>query len=348
MTTEAGRVDTLSETPDVIHNVLEVTNAWNGRDGLFMASSRSSSSVGKLLVAATLVSVIADSPQKGQVRVRPAMSAVRAVADPGVPDETQEKFLKQNCRFGKPAKQDHVTALLGPTMVIVRETYVLEHSATSKTPYWVSELLTAELLQGDSGRLKPEPFRPEPLVPSGSRAELKDYRHSGYARGHMMPDADRASNDLKRETYVLSNMVPQFGPFNSGVWLKLEKAVRAWAVARKEIHVITGPLWFDPDEADPTKADGQIEYSVIGPNQVAVPTHLYKIVLSQNPSTKKWEALAFLFPNIPKYPSSPPLEKFLTTIDFLEEHTGYDFFPEFHEDDQKKLESTLPTVVWDK
>ena len=314
-----------------------------------MAGSRSSSSVGKLLVAATLVSVIADSSQKGPVRVRPTMNAVRAVTDPGVPDETHEKFLKQNCRFGKPAKQPQVTDLLGPTMVIARETYVLEHSATSKTPYWVSELLTAELLNGaDNERLKPEPFRPEPLVPAGSRAELKDYQHSGYARGHMMPDADRTRNDLKRETYVLSNMVPQFGPFNSGVWLKLEKAVRAWAVVRKEIHVITGPLWFDPDEADPTKADGQIVYSVIGPNQVAVPTHLYKIILSQNPTSKKWEALAFLFPNIPKYPASPPLEKFLTTIDFLEEHTGYDFFPEFQEDDQEKLESMRATVVWDK
>ena len=312
-----------------------------------MSNTRSSSSVGKLLVAATLVSVIADSSQRGPVHVRPTMSAVRSVADPGVPEETQQKFLEQNCKFGRPAKQSHATELLGPTMVIVRETYVLEHSATSKTPYWVSEFLTAELLKDDGGRLKPEPFRPEPLVPPGSRAELKDYRRSGYARGHMMPDADRASNDLKRETYVLSNMVPQFGPFNSGVWLKLEKAVRAWAVARKEIHVVTGPLWFDPEEADPTKADGQIVYSVIGPNQVAVPTHLYKIVLSKNPATHKWEALAFLFPNIPKYPTSPPLEKFLTTIDFLEEHTGYDFFPEFQED-QEKLESTLPTVVWDK
>ena len=113
-----------------------------------MATTRSSSSVGKLLVAATLVSVIADSSQKGPVRVRPTMSAVRAIADPGVPDATQQKFLKQNCRFGKPAKQPQVTELLGPTMVIVRETYVLEHSATSKTPYWVSEFLTAELLKG--------------------------------------------------------------------------------------------------------------------------------------------------------------------------------------------------------
>lgn len=163
----------------------------------------------------------------------------------------------------------------------------------------------------------------------------------------MMPDADRTMNRLKEETYFLSNMVPQWGGFNSGVWLKLEKAVRAWACTREQVLVITGPLWYDPNESDPSKADGQVPYSVIGANQVAVPTHLFKIVLSKHPKTKEWESLAFLFPNQKKYPTSPPLEDYLTTIDWLETQSGFDFFPELPKAEQTELEKTMATEVWE-
>ena len=49
----------------------------------------------------------------------------------------------------------------------------------------------------------------------------------------MAPDGDRQNEDLKRETYFLSNIVPQAGKrFNSTLWLALEKQVRKWAVQR--------------------------------------------------------------------------------------------------------------------
>jgi endonuclease G len=308
-----------------------------------MAQSQNSA-IGRLIVAASLISVIADQSNDGNVRFRPAINSVHTVEDLDVKDHA---FVKANCRHGIPVKQPKAAQFLGPTSVVVRETYVLEHSADCKTPYWVSERLTAADLTGpDQGRLKPEPFRPEPWVNKGARAELKDYAGSGYARGHMMPDADRSDNRLKAETYFLSNMVPQFGPFNSGVWLKLEKHVRAWACTRDEVLIITGPVWYDPKEADPSTADGQVSYSVIGSNQVAVPTHLFKIVLSRNPDTDKLESLAFLFPNQPKFPKSPPLEDYLTTIDFIELQTGFDFFPELKKAEQDKLEAFKATALW--
>lgn len=104
--------------------------------------------------------------------------------------------------------------------------------------------------------------------------------------------------------------------------------------------------WCDPDEADPAKADGQIPYLVIGTNQVAVPTHLFKIVLSKNPQSGDWEALAFVLPNQKSFPSRPPLEDYLTTIDWIEQQAGYDFFSKLDDVIEKTLESQKATGLW--
>lgn len=308
--------------------------------------STSNVALGRLIVAASLISIAADSSPDGQVRFRPAVTTSRGGAVSL--STTEAGFRDRHCPLGIPEKQAAVADVLGPTTVIIREGYVLEHSAVSKTAYWVSERVTSQDLTGpDLGRLKPEPFRAEPWVSRGSRAELSDYRNSGYARGHMAPDADRTDDRLKAETYYLSNMVPQWGPFNSGVWLTLEKSVRSWACTRGDVLVITGPLWFEPEESDPSKADGQIRYYVIGANQVAVPTHLYKIVASRNPQSSEWETLAFVLPNQQKFPSKPPLEDYLTTIDWVEAQSGYDFLPDLEDAVEERLESTRSAGLWD-
>lgn len=139
-----------------------------------MATSRNAA-LGRFIVAASLIAVTADNDPKGDVRFRRAIASARPGA--GVINKKEETFLKQTCRFGIPKKEPTAAEALGPTTVIIRETYVLEHSAECKTPYWVSELLTKGDLTGpDQGRLKPEPFRPEPWVNKGSRAKKRTMR----------------------------------------------------------------------------------------------------------------------------------------------------------------------------
>ena len=122
----------------------------------------------------------------------------------------EEAILKRLCLFGEP---QHASGWPhGPTEEIVREGYVLEHSLADKIPLWVCEHLGNEDLGGSLKRPDPEPFKPDPKLPPGSRAELKDYKHSSYDRGHQAPSGDETKNQSRQDaTYFLSNMVPQIG-----------------------------------------------------------------------------------------------------------------------------------------
>ena len=103
-----------------------------------MASTRNST-MGRLIIAASIISVVADSAPDGKVRFRSAIGTSRSAAPPL--SEKEKGYQDHNCKFGMPQKEKAAEAVLGLTTVIVRETYVLEHSSECKTPYWVCERL---------------------------------------------------------------------------------------------------------------------------------------------------------------------------------------------------------------
>jgi len=104
---------------------------------------------------------------------------------------------------------------------------------------------------------------------------------SGFDRGHMSPAADnKCSKASMQESFLLSNVVPQDNFINRGIWNDLEMFSRSLVEDFDFINVITGPImrpiWT-------TNANGKavktISYQVIGDNEVAVPTHLFKILI---------------------------------------------------------------------
>ena len=74
----------------------------------------------------------------------------------------------------------------------------------------------------------------------------------------------------------------------------------------------------------------------IGENGPTIPRGFYKIVLDYDGSYKK--GIAFMFKN---KDIDQPLEKFVTTIDLVEEYTGIDFFPELTKEEEQALEELL-------
>jgi len=213
--------------------------------------------------------------------------------------------------------------------LLCRKGYLLAHDPARKTPIWVVEHLTREKLKRKvTGRS--EDFRADPDLPEERRAELSDYRGSGYDRGHMAPAGDLTWDEqAMSESFYLSNMVPQVGIGNNrGIWMELEKKVRSWGLERGELFVYTGPIY---------RAD---DLETIGENGVAVPGRLYKVVL--DPERK--EVLAIILPN--RKLRTQDLPKYLVSVREVERETGLDFFAILPAQEQERLEAIPAPRLW--
>lgn len=212
--------------------------------------------------------------------------------------------------------------------LLCRKGFLLAHDSYYKTPIWVVEHLTKDKASGALPRK--DNFKPDPDLNKGERAELSDYKGSGYDRGHMAPSADMKWDKVAmNECFYLSNMVPQVGPkMNQGIWSVLEDKVRQWAIKRNELYVITGPVY------------GEEEVGSIGQNEVAVPDKLYKIIFDPI----KIETIAFLMPN--KALNTDDMPNYIVSIREVEDLTGLDFFPEIEKNVQDLIETSKAPALW--
>lgn len=205
--------------------------------------------------------------------------------------------------------------------VVEHAHYSLSYSEPHEQAEWVAYQLKESHLTYDD-RKRPY-FIEDPKVKSKS-ADWRNYRGSGYDRGHLVPAGDRRfSESAYNETFYTSNISPQDRDFNAGIWNRLEQKVRQWCKKYGDLIVITG---------------GVLENDLpeIGEEDVDVPKAFYKIVLKD-----KWdrnEVIAFL---IPAKESEKPLSQFVVTIDKLEEITGIDFFEKQSKTWQNKVESKV-------
>ena len=122
--------------------------------------------------------------------------------------------------------------------VIYHDHYTLSYSEAHEQAEWVAYKLKREHLT-DAQRERPD-FIEDPSIKSKS-ADWRNYRGSGFDRGHLCPAGDRRFSKLAyNETFYTSNISPQIPDFNAGIWNDLEKQVRIWCKKYGELHVITG------------------------------------------------------------------------------------------------------------
>ncbi len=210
--------------------------------------------------------------------------------------------------------------------VIEHDHYTLSYLEDFEQAEWVLYTLKKDQLTRDL-RERPE-FLEDPYVRTKS-ADWRNYRGSGYNRGHLCPAGDRRFNELAyRETFYTSNIVPQHPDFNAGIWNDLEKQVRIWCKSYGSLGIVTG---------------GVLEPGLrrIGEEGVAVPRWFYKIVMRG--TAHELEVLGFLFPHDPDTGS---LEQYLVSIDEIEAKTGIDFLKQLPDDVEDKLESAVSSVSW--
>lgn len=209
--------------------------------------------------------------------------------------------------------------LIAKTDELCFSSFAVMHSGISRTPLWSAEHLTRDNLHSKSKRANN--FHPEEQLNPNVRAELRDYSHSGYDRGHMAPAADMPTSQAQHECFTLANMVPQNQDNNRGIWAGIEEATRELTKQKGELYVITGPLFI-----------GTSLLRVGG--RVLVPTKIYKAIY--DPSSVK--AAAYVVDN------AAGEEYQVMSIAQLEQLSGIRFFPNMDES-SKNSPMKLPAPI---
>ncbi|XP_063288699.1 endonuclease G, mitochondrial [Pelobates fuscus] len=203
-----------------------------------------------------------------------------------------------------------------------RESHVLSYDPRLRGPAWVLEQLNAERIHGTATRQSCD-FREDESVHHYHRADNNDYLGSGFDRGHLAAAANhRWSQKAMDDTFLLSNVCPQNPHLNRIVWNKLEKYCRGLTKSNKNVYVCTGPLFLPRMEPD---GKMYVKYQVIGKNNVAVPTHFFKVVVLEKFSGEL-ELRPYIMPNSP-VDENAPLERFLVPIERIERAAGLLFVP---------------------
>ena len=210
-------------------------------------------------------------------------------------------------------------------IVLHRTGYTVSYNVYYKNPNWVAWELTREETKGETDRY--DKFMPDPDLPE-PRVVHKDYTRSGYDRGHMAPAADmKWSKQAMIESFYMSNICPQVGNLNRGDWNDLEELCRDWAEKYGRIYIACGPIF---DSKSPKR---------IGEHKVAVPDRFFKVILIYN--RKNPIAMGFIFKNIAR---SQDIEKYMVTVDSVENVTGMDFFSKLPDDIENRIESIIPEL----
>tara|TARA_R110000796_G_scaffold250788_4_gene380778 strand:+ start:152972 stop:153772 length:801 start_codon:yes stop_codon:yes gene_type:complete len=210
--------------------------------------------------------------------------------------------------------------------VVDHEYYSLSYNEKYEQAEWVAyKLESSQLTYND--RQRPD-FIEDPKVKTKS-ADWRNYRGSGYDRGHLCPAGDRRFSEYAyNETFYTSNISPQNNDFNAGIWNDLEKQVRYWCKVYNTVYVITGGVLED-------------DLPSIGEEDVSVPNYFYKIIARNDGAEIK--TIGFLFEN---KQTETSLKSHLVSIDELERKTGLNFFEKLPNALENKLESSIVEEGW--
>ncbi|WP_243652143.1 DNA/RNA non-specific endonuclease [Mariniflexile fucanivorans] len=210
--------------------------------------------------------------------------------------------------------------------IVHHEGYSLSYSEPHEQAEWVAYELKKSHLTNTN--FKRPYFEIDNAVKTGA-ASWRNYKNSGYDRGHLCPAGDRSYSQFAYdETFLTSNISPQEHAFNSGIWNTLEQKVRYWASKYDGVFVVTGGV-----------LSGNMK--TIGTEKVAVPNQFYKVLIDTNSGHVKM--IAFLMPH---ENSNKPLYDFVVSVDSIEALTGIDFFPELEDALENKLEASSSYKDW--
>lgn len=213
-----------------------------------------------------------------------------------------------------------------PEIKLLYTGFEISFNPRKHLPNYAAWELTAAKANGEEKRVSK--FRQDTEVEGC--ATLDDYRNSGFDRGHMVPAGDMKWNvDAMSDSHYLTNICPQTHSLNGGRWASLESKCREWVERDSLLIIICGPVLTDR------------LVRTIGASEIPVPERFFKVILA--PYTVPPRAIGFIMAN-----NAPEegLETMATSVDRIEEITGYDFFSCLPDDIENEIEANANFRQW--
>ena len=212
--------------------------------------------------------------------------------------------------------------------LIVREIYALSSNDDTKFADWVAYRLDRDTVFGNANTSRN--YKEDPAIDPSETLEPEDYDNAfdtiKTTRGHQAPLGTFKGTNLWQQTNFLSNITPQKGDLNGGVWLKLEEEVRDIVQQCDVTYVITGPLY----ERDMPKLPEADEPHVI-------PSGYWKIVaLNVENQPEDLLVSAFIFDQ--DTPKNATIKSGQKTVDEIESRSGLNFFIDLADDIEDEIE----------
>lgn len=195
--------------------------------------------------------------------------------------------------------------------------FTVQYDGAKKIPLYSYEKLSLNQLQKNVD-IRKRYFTKDAHIYPLHQSSSQDYKESGYDQGHMAAAGNHmADEQTLQETFVLSNACPQHPSLNRGMWATLEKHIRSQVKEGTSVEVVSGPLFLAQNQG----SSRRVTYSVIGSNDVAVPTHFFKLIYIDGKPT------AYIFPN-EKLNKESQLNDYRVSVKELEKSSGLRF--QFH------------------
>ena len=226
--------------------------------------------------------------------------------------------------------------------ILVNQGYVVGFCPERNQPLWSAYRVAGADRDVDFDRphlyYADERLDPEHRLSSKTFGKHKDIQ---YHVGHLVPNEviNRQFGRLAQlETFFMSNMSPQRGSLNTGIWLKLEDKIRNIEDTNDKDHMwaIAGPIFGDDPEI--ITRDGGIE--------VPIPEAYYYVTV--DPFRYPWDresnvdVVCFMMDQ--DTPSSKPLEDCVTPLDEIEAKAKLKFFPGWQQTINTALANDDPRV----
>ncbi|SNC68317.1 endonuclease G [Hymenobacter gelipurpurascens] len=223
--------------------------------------------------------------------------------------------------------------------LLAKPQYVVGYNRDQGKPNWVSWHLEAADVVSLANRQ--DDFRNDTSLPDGwYQVQGTSYVGSGFDRGHNCPSADRTSSvENNSATFLMTNMMPQAADNNQGPWAVLEGYTRD-ILPGNEVYIICGSYGVGG-----TGVNGYMES--IDQGRITVPNRTWKVIVilpvGDNDASRVSATTRVIAVDMPNTNGirNTSWGTFRTSVDAIEQATGYDLLSQLSVEVQTAIESKV-------